>query len=82
MREVSQCGVSVREKNHSGVSVGTMSHNHERSESEWSKCEKKGKESVRIVTPKLLLPNSVASKYFHTVLNLDLSIRTSSSSTL
>ena len=34
----------------SGVSVRMMSHDHERSESEWSRCEEKRKESVQIVT--------------------------------
>ena len=40
MRKVSQGGVGVR----------MMNHNHGRNESEWSKCEKKRKESMRIIT--------------------------------
>ena len=35
---------------HGRVSVRMMSHEHGKYESEWSKCEKKSKESVRIVT--------------------------------
>ena len=31
---------------HGGVSMGAMSHRHERCESEWSKCGKKRKESM------------------------------------
>ena len=33
----------MREVSHSGVSVGTMSHDRERSGSEWSKCGRKEK---------------------------------------
>ena len=29
----------MREMSHGGAGVGTMSHKHERYESEWSKCE-------------------------------------------
>ena len=36
----------MREVSQSGVSVGTLSHKHERNESEWSKCGNKRKESV------------------------------------
>ena len=35
---MSHGGVSVRDVSQSGVSVGVMSHEHERYESEWSKC--------------------------------------------
>ena len=33
----------MRDMSQSGVSVGVMSHKHERYESEWSKCGKKEK---------------------------------------
>ena len=33
-----------------GVNVGMMSHKCGKNESGWSKCEKEGKESMRIVT--------------------------------
>ena len=36
----------VRGMSQSGVSVGTMSHECERYESEWSRCGKKRKESM------------------------------------
>ena len=38
--------MSVRDMSQSGVSVGTMSHEYERYESEWSRCGKKRKESM------------------------------------
>ena len=37
----------MRDMGQSGVSVRTMSHEHERYESEWSKCVKK-KKRVRV----------------------------------
>ena len=43
---MSHSGASVRAMSQSGVSVGTMSHERERHESEWSKCGKKRKESM------------------------------------
>ena len=39
-------GAMSHEHERCGVSVGTMSHECERYESEWSKCGKKRKESV------------------------------------
>ena len=38
--------MNVRDMSQSGVSVGTMSRECERYESEWSKCGKKRKESM------------------------------------
>ena len=38
--------MSMRDMSQSGVGVGTMSHERERYESEWSRCGKKRKESV------------------------------------
>ena len=40
---------------HGGVSVGAISHKCERYESEWSKCGKKRKESMWIVTVMILI---------------------------
>ena len=38
--------MSMRDMSQSGVSVGAKSHEHERYESEWSRCGKRRKESV------------------------------------
>ena len=50
----------MRDMSRSGVRVGEMSHNRERYESEWSKCERKGEKSPcvyvnRNITPLLSL---------------------------
>ena len=47
----------------SGVGVRMTSHKCRKCESEWSKCEKKSKESMRIITP----PNSLEQKYRMTI---------------
>ena len=46
---MSHSGVSMRDMSQSGVGVGGMSHNRERYESEWSKCERKGEKSPCVV---------------------------------
>ena len=50
VRDMSHSGVVVRDMSQSGVGVGEMSHNRERYESGWSRCEKeRRKESVYYV---------------------------------